>query len=192
MTPTTEIVDTPAEAAELERAPLIVRQPLSAYLDGQGLGSGEIRAERIGEGHSNITYLIDRDGARFVLRRPPRPPLPPSAHDVLREARLLSAVEEADVRTPRVLATCDDESVLGVPFYVMEYVEGSVITGELPDRTRRAGGAPAHRRGARRFALRDPRRRLARLRPRGLRQANRLHRAPAAPLQRPLGAQQDA
>jgi len=109
-----------------------VREPLAAYLDAQGLGSGEIEAERIGEGHSNITYLIRRSGERFVLRRPPRPPLPPSAHDVLREARLLTAVENAAVRTPRVLATCDDESLLGVPFYVMEYVEGAVITNEVP------------------------------------------------------------
>jgi aminoglycoside phosphotransferase (APT) family kinase protein len=128
-----EIVDTQREASEQELAPLIVREPLAAYLDERGLGSGPIRAERIGEGHSNVTYLIERDGKRFVLRRPPRPPLPPSAHDVLREARLLSAVEEAPVRTPRVLLACDDESVLGVPFYVMEYVEGTVITSRVPD-----------------------------------------------------------
>ena len=60
-----------------------------------------------------------------MLRRPPRPPLPPSAHDVLREARLLTAVQDADVRTPDVLATCDDEAVIGAPFYVMECVEGT-------------------------------------------------------------------
>src|SRR5205809_7936516 len=104
-----EIVDTPAEAAGQERAPLIVREPLAAYLDSQGLGSGEIRAERIGEGHSNITYLLERDDARFVLRRPPRPPLPPSAHDVLREAPVHSAVQGTDVRTPPVLPACDGQ-----------------------------------------------------------------------------------
>src|SRR5205085_3243411 len=113
--------------------PLIVREPLAAYLDGGGLGSGPVEAERIGEGHSNVTYLIMRGGERFVLRRPPRPPLPPTAHDVLREARLLSAVQGADVRTPRVLDACDDESVLGVPFYVMEYIEGTVITSQVPE-----------------------------------------------------------
>jgi aminoglycoside phosphotransferase (APT) family kinase protein len=114
----------------MEQQPLIVHDALEAYLDEQGLGSGPIEAERIGEGHSNITFLISRGGDRFVLRRPPRPPLPPSAHDVLREARLLSAVR--GVRTPTVLAACDDESVLGVPFYVMEYIEGTVITSEIP------------------------------------------------------------
>ena len=69
-----------------------------------------------------------------MLRRPPRPPLPPSAHDVLREARLLEAVEGADVRTPKVLLTCADESVIGAPFYVMERCVGDVIVTALPDR----------------------------------------------------------
>ena len=128
------IVDTPEQAAALELAPLLVRRPLEAYLDAQGLGSGPIEAETVGEGHSNITYLIRRAGGEWVLRRPPRPPLPPSAHDVLREARLLTAVEGADVRTPRVLATCDDESVIGAPFYVMELVEGDVIAASIPER----------------------------------------------------------
>jgi aminoglycoside phosphotransferase (APT) family kinase protein len=67
-----------------------------------------------------------------VLRRPPRPPLPPSAHQVLREARLLRALEGTPVRVPRVLATCDDEAVLGAPFYLMKEVHGSVITTEVP------------------------------------------------------------
>jgi aminoglycoside phosphotransferase (APT) family kinase protein len=128
-----EIVDTAEEAAQLERPPLIVREPLAAFMDEQGLGAGPIEADRIGEGHSNVTYLVRRGGERFVLRRPPRPPLPPSAHDVLREARLLSALDGTAARTPRVLATCDDESVLGgVPFYVMEEVAGTVITSEVP------------------------------------------------------------
>lgn len=131
MTPL-EIVDTPQEAAAQELAPLIVRGPLEAYLESQGLAGGSIEAERIGEGHSNITYLLRSDGRDLVLRRPPRPPLPPSAHDVLREARLLTAIQDAEVRTPRILAVCDDESILGVPFYVMERVEGTVITTAIP------------------------------------------------------------
>jgi aminoglycoside phosphotransferase (APT) family kinase protein len=128
----TAIVDTPEEAAALDLPPLLVRRPLEAFLDAQGLGSGAVEAEPVGEGHSNVTYLITRDGGSWVLRRPPRPPLPPSAHDVLREARLLTAVQDADVRTPDVLATCDDESVIGAPFYVMERIEGDVMTAEVP------------------------------------------------------------
>jgi aminoglycoside phosphotransferase (APT) family kinase protein len=128
----TAIVDTPEQAAALELPPLLVRRPLEAFLDARGLGSGPIEAAPVGEGHSNVTYLIRRDGGGWVLRRPPRPPLPPSAHDVLREARLLTAVQDADVRTPDVLATCDDEAVIGAPFYVMECVEGDVMTADVP------------------------------------------------------------
>jgi aminoglycoside phosphotransferase (APT) family kinase protein len=130
----TAIVDTPEEAAALELPPLLVRRPLEAYLDAHGLGGGAVEAEPVGDGHSNVTYLIRRGETELVLRRPPRPPLPPSAHDVLREARLLEAVEGADVRTPRVLLTCADESVIGAPFYVMERCVGDVIVTELPDR----------------------------------------------------------
>jgi aminoglycoside phosphotransferase (APT) family kinase protein len=126
------IVDTREQAAELDLPPLLVRRPLEAFLDARGLGSGPLEADPVGEGHSNVTYLISRAGGAWVLRRPPRPPLPPSAHDVLREARLLSAVQDARVRTPRVLATCDDESVIGAPFYVMERVEGDVLTSDVP------------------------------------------------------------
>lgn len=139
-----DVVATKRDAEELELPPLIVREPLEAYFDEHGLGSGPIEAERIGEGHSNVTYLITRGDDRFVLRRPPRPPLPPSAHDVLREARLLLALQGQPVRTPPVLAACDDESILGVHFYVMDHLEGHVITSQMPE----ALDAPGHRRAA--------------------------------------------
>jgi aminoglycoside phosphotransferase (APT) family kinase protein len=129
---TPDVVDTAAEAQALEQPPLVVREPLEAFLDEHGIGSGPLSVERIGEGHSNFTFLLTRGDARVVLRRPPRPPLPPSAHDVLREARLLRALESTPVRVPRVLASSDEE-VLGVPFYVMEEMHGSVITTEVPD-----------------------------------------------------------
>jgi aminoglycoside phosphotransferase (APT) family kinase protein len=127
-----EIVDTPAEAGALELAPLLVRRPVEAWLDLHGLGSGPVAATRLGEGNSNVTFLLERGGERFVLRRPPRPPLPPSAHDMLREARVQVALERAGARVPHLLAVCDDESVLGVPFYVMEYLEGAVVTSVVP------------------------------------------------------------
>ena len=130
--PSPDVVDTPQEAAELELPPLVVREPLEAFLDARGIGAGRVEAERIGEGHSNFTFLVERGDTRVVLRRPPRPPLPPSAHDVLREARLLRALESTPVRVPRVLAVGDDESVLGVPFYVMEEMQGRVVTSEVP------------------------------------------------------------
>jgi aminoglycoside phosphotransferase (APT) family kinase protein len=128
-----EIVATPADASELELAPLLVLRPLENYLDEQGLGTGPISATRLGEGHSNVTYLIRRGSEQFVLRRPPRPPLPPSAHDMAREVRVQRAMEAAGARVPRVLVLCEDDSILGVPFYVMEHVDGVVVTGRVPE-----------------------------------------------------------
>ena len=115
-------------------APLIVEANVEAFLDAHGLGSGPITTTRIGDGGgSNFTFLVERGGERFVLRRPPRPPLPPSAHDMVREANLQQAVRAAGfARLPEIVAVCEDEHVLGVPFYVMRFIDGHVITQELP------------------------------------------------------------
>jgi aminoglycoside phosphotransferase (APT) family kinase protein len=126
-----DIVRTFAEAEGNERPPLLVSEPLEAFLDAQGIGSGPIDASPVGEGHSNVTYVVRRGDAEVVLRRPPRPPLPPSAHDVLREARVLRALA-GQARVPAVLAVGDDDDVIGAPFYVMEKVDGHVVTSEVP------------------------------------------------------------
>jgi aminoglycoside phosphotransferase (APT) family kinase protein len=126
-----DIVDTIAAATS--RPPLLVLDRVRAFLDEHRLGSGEVRARRIGEGGgSNFTFLLERGADRFVLRRPPRPPLPPSAHDVVREARLQLALREAGfARLPTIVAVAEDETILGVPFYVMTYLDGHVVTDEL-------------------------------------------------------------
>jgi aminoglycoside phosphotransferase (APT) family kinase protein len=115
-------------------APLIVEENVEAFLDEHGLGSGPVTATRIGDGGgSNFTFLIERGSERFVLRRPPRPPLPPSAHDMVREARLQNAIRGAGfTRLADIVAVCEDETVIGVPFYVMRHLDGHVITQELP------------------------------------------------------------
>jgi len=113
--------------------PLLILENVEAFLDEQGLGSGPVRASRIGQGGgSNFSFLVERDDERFVLRRPPRPPLPPSAHDMVREARLQLALAPHGIRLPVIRAVCEDESVIGVPFYVMDYLDGHVVTTELP------------------------------------------------------------
>src|SRR5580704_15302300 len=127
-----DIVYSHAEVGPDARPPLLVLEPLKAFLDEHGLGEGEIEASPIGEGHSNVTYLIKRGGLEVVLRRPPRPPLPPSAHDVLREARLLRALSDTPARVPAVLAVGEDETTIGSPFYVMEYIEGEVMVASIP------------------------------------------------------------
>jgi len=132
--PSSDIVETAAAASRLTKPPLLVLDRVRAFLDEHGFGTGDLRAHRIGEGGgSNFTFLLERGDDRFVLRRPPRPPLPPSAHDVVREARLQLALREAGfTRLPTIVAVGEDESILGVPFYVMTYLDGFVPTDELP------------------------------------------------------------
>ena len=128
-----EIVVDAADRELPDKAPLLVLENVEAFLDEHGLGSGPVRASRIGEGGgSNFSFLLERDDARFVLRRPPRPPLPPSAHDMVREARLQLALAPHGIRLPTIRAVCEDERVIGVPFYVMDLLEGHVVTSALP------------------------------------------------------------
>jgi aminoglycoside phosphotransferase (APT) family kinase protein len=127
-----DVVETWRAAAELALAPLLVLEPLERFLDAHDLGTGPIEATPLGDGHSNITYLIRRAGGEWVLRRPPRPPFPASAHNVLREYRVLRSTFASGIRIARPLAACEDERVIGAPFYVMEYVAGTVLTTDLP------------------------------------------------------------
>jgi aminoglycoside phosphotransferase (APT) family kinase protein len=127
-----EVVSTSADAGGLERPPLLVLDAVRTFLDSRGLGSGPIEWRRIGDGQSNITYLLRRGEDRMVLRRGPRPPLPRSTHDMVREARIQQLLRPTGVPLPRIYAVCEDESVLGVPFYVMEALDGTVITDEVP------------------------------------------------------------
>jgi aminoglycoside phosphotransferase (APT) family kinase protein len=107
-----------------------VIEPLREFLTEHDLDAPpDLTAIPVGDGHSNVTFLLSTG---VVLRRPPRGPLPPSAHDVLREARLLKALEPTAVRAPSVLAVCEDTEVIGAPFYVMEEISGEVITTEIP------------------------------------------------------------
>jgi aminoglycoside phosphotransferase (APT) family kinase protein len=125
-----DVVRTHGEAAANAREPLVVLEPLIEWLAARGLeGPEDLTVVPIGEGHSNVTFALSTG---LVLRRPPRGPLPPSAHNVLREARLLRALQDTPVRVPTVLAVGDDPGVIGAPFYVMERVAGEVIADSIP------------------------------------------------------------
>lgn len=126
-----DVVATRAEAALLSRPPLIVRDALEGFLDQRGLGHGEVEVERIGAGISNVIYRVTRAGFNGVLRRPPRPPFPARAHDVLREVRMLDALAGTGARVPPVIAACEDLSVLGVPFYLMPHFDGPVLANSM-------------------------------------------------------------
>jgi len=101
---------------------------------------------RIGAGQSNLTFRID-DAARrqLVLRRPPLGQILASAHDVVREHRILSALHPAGFPVPRTIGVCEDADVTGAPFYAMEHVDGVVLShaaaGDQLDVTARAAAA---------------------------------------------------
>ena len=119
-----------------EGAPLVPEDRLTAFLATvpELRGSLPIQSiERIGGGQSNVTCRVTLADRVVIVRRPPPGPLPPRAHDVLREHRILAALApDGSVPVPRPLAVCDDESVLGAPFFVMEALAGDAIRFELP------------------------------------------------------------
>lgn len=85
--------------------------------------------ERIGDGRSNLTYRVtDAAGAAWILRRPPLGKLLRGAHDMGREYRLIAALGPAGVAVPRAYGMCEDTAVTGAPFYVMELIDGVVVT----------------------------------------------------------------
>ena len=82
-------------------------------------------------GASNLTFAVtDQTGTKLVLRRPPTGHILPRAHDMGREHRIISALQDTDVPVPRVIGLCTDDSVNGADFYVMEFVEGAIIFNE--------------------------------------------------------------
>ena len=100
-----------------------------------GLRADELRVAQFGSGFSNLTYLVDARGAEYVLRRPPFGVAGgTTAHDVVRECRILAALAPAYPKVPRTVACCDDASVLGAPFFVMERVRGTILRGERDGR----------------------------------------------------------
>ena len=112
--------------------PLVDTEGLAAYLSEHLPGDG-LRVSRHQAGHSNETFFVTWGGRELVLRRPPRGAFLPSAHDVAREYKVLSALEGTGVRSPATVLLCEDEDVIGVPFFVMERIDGVVIRNELPE-----------------------------------------------------------
>jgi aminoglycoside phosphotransferase (APT) family kinase protein len=95
--------------------------------------SGQLRAELISGGRSNLTFRVHDDASAWVLRRPPMHGLTPSAHDMAREYRVVAALADTPVPVAAAVTLCEDESVLGAPFAMVSYVPGRVVrsAGEL-------------------------------------------------------------
>jgi aminoglycoside phosphotransferase (APT) family kinase protein len=125
----------PVRASETLDWPRIVAY-LRAHLSADSIPgldpAGELAVEQFPGGHSNLTYLLRYGGVEMVLRRPPLGPLPPTAHDMAREYRWLAAIHPAFPLAPRPYLLCEDVSVAGAPFYLMERRRGVVIRADEP------------------------------------------------------------
>ena len=90
-----------------------------------------IELEQFPGGHSNLTYLVRYGAHEFVLRRPPVGPVAPTAHDMPREFNLLSVINPGFRLAPKPIVLCEDASVIGVPFYLMERRRGFIVRQTL-------------------------------------------------------------
>ncbi len=112
---------------ELKRVALV--DYLNTHLPG---GAPDVEIEQFPNGHSNLVYLIRTDHREYVLRRPPLGPVAPKAHDMAREYRVLKAVNPHFPEAPRVFLLCEDPSVIGSAFFLMERRRGIVIRDSIP------------------------------------------------------------
>lgn len=104
---------------------------LTAQADAPGTGT-VTGARKLAGGLQNAVFLVERGDASFVLRRPSRHVREGSNETMLREARILTALAQTAVPHPRFIASCDDPSVIGTCFYLMETLEGFARSGDLP------------------------------------------------------------
>jgi aminoglycoside phosphotransferase (APT) family kinase protein len=116
---------------------------LGAYLRAEGLGDGSAPTLTVlSGGQSNPTYRVETGGRRYVLRKKPPGDLLAGAHAIDREYRVMQALQNTGVPVPRMLAYCTNESIVGTPFYLMEYLEGRVMLDQsLPGMTPAERGA---------------------------------------------------
>ena len=120
-----------SERLDWDRLGAYLREQLPGRVAGLDLDR-PMTVEQFPGGHSNLTYLVRFGGLELVLRRPPFGPVPASAHDMAREYRWLAALSPIFPLAPRPYLLCDDASVAGATFYVMERRRGRVIRTEEP------------------------------------------------------------
>ncbi|MFT6552053.1 MAG: aminoglycoside phosphotransferase (APT) family kinase protein [Zhongshania marina] len=110
---------------------------LTAYLEANVDGfKGPLTAEKFAGGQSNPTYLIEAASGKYVLRRKPPGELLKSAHAVDREFRVMQALASTEVPVPKMRVLCDDDSVIGSMFYLMDFLDGRIMwDAALPEQT---------------------------------------------------------
>jgi aminoglycoside phosphotransferase (APT) family kinase protein len=122
-----------ADAGPVRAGEEIPLAPLNAWLKDAAPSVGQVkRVEQFPGGFSNLTYLLHTPGGEVVLRRPPAGVGAGSAHDMPREARILSVLELRGIPAPKHIVTCEDADVIGAPFYMMERVQGEILRGAPP------------------------------------------------------------
>lgn len=115
---------------------LVDLESLREYLTDELGPVDDFNVEHLQAGHSNETLLIEWGDQDLIIRRPPPGEKAEKAHDVLREYKVMDALQETEVPLPRTVLSCDDHSVIGSDFFVMNKVEGYVIRYEEPERFR--------------------------------------------------------
>jgi len=122
-----------AETAPVRHGEELDRESLARYLQ-QHLpaAAAQIEISQFPNGHSNLVYLIRCGETEYVLRRPPLGPVPPKAHDMAREFRVLDAVHPHFPEAPRVVLLCEDATVIGATFFLMERRHGIVLRNATP------------------------------------------------------------
>ncbi|HSP65640.1 MAG TPA: phosphotransferase family protein, partial [Candidatus Deferrimicrobium sp.] len=117
----------------MESPPGLDLRALASFLDSHGIRTaGELRAGVIAGGRSNLTYTVSDGVHHWVVRRPPLAHVLPTAHDMAREWRVISALQDTEIPVPGAVILCQDVAVIGAPFYVMNFVEGHVVRDTFP------------------------------------------------------------
>jgi aminoglycoside phosphotransferase (APT) family kinase protein len=121
-----------ADTAAVRVGEELDRHSLTRYLEHKIEGGGNLTIEQFPGGHSNLTYLLRTPEREYVLRRGPLGPVAPKAHDMAREYMVLKAVHPFFHAAPEVFHLCEDTSIIGAVFFVMERRHGIVVRDRIP------------------------------------------------------------
>src|ERR1700737_2577255 len=121
-----------ADTAAVRAGEELDKEALASYLGGKLQSADHLAIEQFPGGHSNLTYLLRTPVREYVLRRGPLGPVAPKAHDMAREYKVLKAVHPVFRPAPEVFHLCEDTSIIGAVFFIMERRRGIVVRDRVP------------------------------------------------------------